>query len=71
MPWYGNFWDRNFFAETMPIFDRLLASPYARGAVSGVGLVTMLAGLAELGGAFATRRRTPTAPTRPTVRSGR
>lgn len=71
VPWYGNFWDRNFFAETMPVFESVLASPYARGAVSGVGLVTMLAGLAELGGAFATRRQAPTAPQGPTVRSDR
>jgi hypothetical protein len=48
--------------------EGLLASPYARGGVSGVGIVTMLAGLAELGGAFAARRHaSPTSG--PTLRS--
>jgi len=49
----------------------VLSSPYARGAVSGVGLVTLLAGLAEIGGAF-TARRDNSAPTQgPTIPSGR
>lgn len=55
-PW-STFWDRNFFAVAFPAFDTILSSSYARGAVSGVGLITMLAGLAELGGAFASRRQ--------------
>jgi hypothetical protein len=32
-------------------------SAYARGAVSGVGLITFLAGIGELGSAFAARQR--------------
>ena len=71
MPWYGNFWDRNFFAETLPFLEGVLASAYAGGAVTGVGLVRMVAGLAELGGAFASRRQAPAAPQRPTLRSDR
>jgi hypothetical protein len=54
-PWSA-FWDRNFFAAAFPMVDAVLSSPYARGAVSGVGLITGLAGIAELGGAFASRR---------------
>jgi hypothetical protein len=54
-PW-SRFWDRNFFAEALPLLEAILASPYARGAVSGVGLITLLAGLAEIGGAFAAKR---------------
>jgi hypothetical protein len=54
-PWSG-FWDRNSLAAAIPSLDAVLSSPYARGAVSGVGLITMLGGLAELGGAFASRR---------------
>lgn len=69
-PWSA-FWDRNFFAETLPALEAVLSSPYARGAVSGVGLVTLLAGLAEIGGAFAARRDN-SAPTQgPTIPSGR
>ena len=67
-PWSG-FWDRNFFASTLPVLARIVASPYARGAVSGLGLVTLLAGLAELGAAFASRRETPNLPSRPTLPS--
>jgi hypothetical protein len=71
VPWYGNFWDRNFFAGTVPFLERLIANPYARGAVSGVGVVTMIAGIAELGGAFASRRHAPAPPGSPTLRSDR
>jgi hypothetical protein len=67
-PW-SQFWDRNFFASTLPVLERIVASPYARGAVSGVGLVTLLAGLADLGAAFASRRATPDLPSRPTLPS--
>jgi hypothetical protein len=69
-PWSA-FWDRNFFAEALPAMDAILSSPYARGAVSGVGLVTLLAGLVELGGAFASRREPSNLPPSPTLRSDR
>ena len=49
-PWSG-FWDRNFFAQ-LPGVATWLSSNFVRGAVSGVGLITAIAGLAELGGAF-------------------
>jgi hypothetical protein len=49
----------------------VVASPYARGAVTGVGLVTLLAGLADLAAAFASRRATPNLPPRPTLPSDR
>ena len=48
-PWSA-FWDRNFFAAAFPLVDTLLSSPFVRGAVSGIGVITALAGLAELGG---------------------
>ena len=50
-PWSA-FWDRNFFVLRLPQLAEFLGSPIARGAVSGVGLVTTLAGLAEFGSAF-------------------
>lgn len=53
-PWSG-FWDRNAFAQTETL-ARLLESPLLRGAVSGIGLLTALAGLAELAGVFVRRR---------------
>jgi hypothetical protein len=69
-PW-SSFWDQNFFAAAVPSMESWLSSPYARGGVSGVGIITLLAGLAELGGAFATRRAAASASTAPTMHSDR
>jgi hypothetical protein len=70
VPW-STFWERNSFAAALPFIDTLLASPYTRGAVSGVGLVTMVAGLAEIGGAFSSRRHTSAVSPSPTLPSDR
>lgn len=56
-PWSA-FWERNAFAQT-PVLADWLSNAFFRGAVSGIGLITAIAGLAELGGAF--RRREPDA----------
>ena len=61
MPW-SSFWDRNLFIVALPIAERLLASPYARGAVSGVGVITAVAGVLELAAAFGARRTAPEEP---------
>jgi hypothetical protein len=42
-------WEHNRFAEARPALEAFLDSPYARGGVTGVGVITALAGLAELG----------------------
>ena len=55
LPWLP-LWDRNGFAAMLPFLGDLLASPYARGAVSGVGAVTAIAGVLELAAAFGARR---------------
>ena len=62
-PWSA-FWDHNRFAEARPSLEALLNSPYARGAVTGVGVITALAGLAELGSLILSksRRRDPDPP---------
>jgi len=54
-PWSG-FWERNFFAASAPALQPWVDSPFVRGAVSGIGGVTALAGLAELGGILSLRR---------------
>jgi hypothetical protein len=54
-PWSA-FWDRNAFAQAEAIRP-FLESPFVRGGVSGIGLITALAGLTELAGVF--RRRAP------------
>jgi len=58
-PW-SPFWDRNFFGARLPLLGWLLSNLFVRGAVSGIGGITTLAGLAELAGLFrATQRKEP------------
>ncbi len=40
-----------------PSLEHIFASPFTRGAVSGVGAITVIAGLAELAGVLAMRNR--------------
>jgi len=56
MPWSA-FWERNYFATLVPGLTTLLANPFVRGAVSGLGVVNVIAGLAELFSLFSSRRR--------------
>ncbi len=55
-PWKAAFWDRNFFIERLPALESFLSNVFVRGAVSGIGGLTTLAGLAELAGLFVSRR---------------
>ena len=55
-PW-SSFWDRNLFVALMPSLAPVFDSAFLRGAVSGVGVMTVLAGLAELTGLLAQRHR--------------
>jgi hypothetical protein len=47
VPWSG-FWDRNYFADTAPAVKYLAHSSYVRGAVSGLGVINLAAGVADL-----------------------
>jgi hypothetical protein len=51
LPW-TNFWDRNYLFDLVPGIRALLHSSYARGAVSGLGLLNIALGLAEASGAL-------------------
>jgi hypothetical protein len=55
-PW-TNFWNADLFVHAYPATQQLLASPFLRGAVSGIGAITTLAGVAELAAAVVTRHR--------------
>jgi hypothetical protein len=55
-PW-TLFWERNYFAFTVSWLGAWMANPYVRGAVTGVGLVTALAGLRDLSGVILARSR--------------
>ena len=41
LPWSG-FWDRNFFLQRYPDLIPWLLNPYARGLVSGLGVLDIL-----------------------------
>ncbi len=56
VPWSA-FWSRNVFVQSLPALASLLANPFLRGAVSGIGAITAIAGLVELAAAVASRRR--------------
>ncbi len=47
VPW-SVFWERNYFAQTLPAVQMLVSNNYLRGAISGLGLVNVYVGLAEL-----------------------
>lgn len=47
VPWSG-FWDRNYFAESLPLVHAIVSNNYVRGAVSGLGVVNVAAGVADL-----------------------
>jgi hypothetical protein len=56
-PW-SDFWEHNYFMVTRPALGAVLQDDFVRGAVTGVGALTILAGLAELGAVLAGRRET-------------
>lgn len=58
IPWSA-FWDRNYFLQASSAIGHLLTSNYARGAISGLGLVNVFAALGELGDLFAPRGDDP------------
>ena len=62
IPW-SSFWDRNVLLEAVPLLYEWTRSDYVRGAVTGLGLVNMGAGIAELARAWRGRQR-PTRGTR-------
>ena len=54
-PW-TELWDRNVFAQMIPSLGDWMASGFVRGGVAGVGLVTTVAGIRDLGAALLGRR---------------
>lgn len=55
MPWWPAFWEHNYFMLEWPSLRVLLANNFVRGAVSGLGVVNLCAGFADLGLLFAMR----------------
>lgn len=61
VPWSA-FWDRNYFAQSIPALNALITNNFVRGGISGLGLVNVYVGLAELVATLAARHteRPPT-----------
>ena len=47
IPWSA-FWDRNYFVQLAPVLGDVITNNFFRGAVSGLGVINIVAGLAEL-----------------------
>ena len=47
VPW-SSFWDRNYFAETVPVIHAVITNNFVRGGVSGLGVINLMSGLGEL-----------------------
>ena len=47
VPW-SVFWDRNYFAEMVPVVHAVITNNFVRGAVSGLGLINLMSGVSEL-----------------------
>jgi len=62
IPWSA-FWDRNYFAQAIPAVDTLITNNYVRGAISGLGLINVYLGLAELVSTLSARHLSPPSST--------
>ena len=54
IPWSA-FWDRNYFAYALPLVGDVITNDFVRGAISGIGLVNVVVGVAELTSLFMAR----------------
>ena len=53
-PWTA-LWQRNAFVAVLPWLAPVMGDPYVRGAVTGIGLVTLGAGVRDLASVFFAR----------------
>jgi hypothetical protein len=56
LPWSG-FWEQNYFAQAWPPLTAWLKNDYVRGGVSGLGVVNLFAGFADLALILSARER--------------
>jgi hypothetical protein len=47
LPWSA-FWERNYFAAASPHIATLIRNNFVRGAVTGLGVVNLVAGFVDL-----------------------
>ena len=46
VPW-STYWDRNYFTDGLPWLRRAMRNTFVRGAVSGLGLVNLVAAVVD------------------------
>jgi hypothetical protein len=63
VPW-SEYWERNYFAEILPVVHTFITNHFVRGAVSGLGVLNLLAGVSELTSLFMADREEPAVITR-------
>lgn len=54
LPWSG-FWEQNYFADTWPLVRSVATNDFVRGGISGLGVVNLIAGFADLAWVFTAR----------------
>jgi len=59
VPWSA-YWERNYFAQTIPNLLPILRNNFLRGAVSGLGIVNLLTGFRDLADLLMARRMSET-----------
>jgi hypothetical protein len=62
MPWWPALWDHNYFVERWPAREPFLTNNFLRGAVTGLGLVNLFAGFADLALIFQHSSQQPAGP---------
>jgi hypothetical protein len=58
VPWMP-YWQQNYFIDARPFVEPLLTNGFVKGAISGLGLVNLVAGLFELASMFMANRTEP------------
>ena len=58
VPWMP-YWQQNYFIDARPFVEPLLTNDFVKGAISGLGLVNLVAGLFELASLFMANRTDP------------
>jgi hypothetical protein len=64
LPW-STFWERNYFGYAWPALGPVLKNNFVRGGVTGLGVVNLVAGFADLMPLFGRPREAPSDPPRP------
>jgi len=54
LPW-SEFWEHNYFAVAWPFVRSIVTNNFVRGGVSGLGVVNLVAGFADLAKALTAR----------------